>query len=290
VRDAVWVTTGQGELVALRRGDGGELFRTQLITPHLTAADHETTSFAAAHSGMAADERGLLVPYVNRLVALGPGPDAPGIDDPDKIPAGTTRLTATLKPRDYEFGQKVRVTGSVSDEDGQTGGHRLELQADPYPYGVWEAVDMAVSDRYSGYSLAHRPDRNTRYRVVDTSTAPAVESKPFQVFVYPKIRLRLGGRSIRQLKVSTSIAAPDYLRLGGKRLYVYRLRTRRGVGVRIGSIRIRRVRGTSYRARGTVRVPRARRSDYFYVCFKLPDTRQLTRLNGRKDGCGRSRF
>lgn len=290
VRDAVWTTTGQGELVALRRSDGGELFRTPLITHQLAPASHEST-FAAPHSGMAADERGLLVPYVNRLVALGPGADTPGIDDPDKIPAGTTTLSAAMRTDEYELGRAVQVTGQVTSGDDEVGGHQLELQADPYPYGVWETVDRATSESFRGYTLTHRPDRNTRYRVVDTSTAPAVESKTLQAWVFPKVRLRLGYRGTGRVYVSSSMTVPDYLPLNGKPLYVYRLRNRNAVGVRIGSIKIKRVKGNSYRARRTLRVPSHRpRTDYFFICFKLPDTRQLTRLNGRKFGCGRSRF
>ena len=291
VRDAVWVTTAQGALVALRRSDGGEMFRTQLTTQQPDGQLYDGTT-PSAHLGMAADERGLLVPYESRLVALGPGGDAPGIDDPDKIPGGTTTLTASMKPADYEFGKSVRVEGQVTDGDGsRLGGHEVELQADPYPYGVWEAAARANSDQYSGFSLTHRPDRNTRYRVVDTSTAPAVESKTFQAWVFPKVRLRLGYRGTGRVYVASTMSVPDYLNLNGKPLYVYRLRSRNAVGTRIGSIKIKRAKGNNYVAKRTLRVPSHRpRTDYFFICFKLPDTRQLTRLNGRKFGCGRSRF
>ena len=298
VRDAVWVTTGAGDLVALRRGDGGELFRTTLLPGHeITSSDHDTdTSFA--HAGMAADEAGLLVPFVNRLVALAPGGDAPGVDDPDKIPAGTTQLTASMKPRDLEFGRKVKVAGSVttsgsgsSSSGSDPPGHQLELQADGYPYdGVWETVDRGSRPTYGNYALDHMPDRNTRYRVVDTSTAPAVISKTIQAYVYPRLRFSLGGRSPSRLRVSAAIEAPEYLALHGKPLHVYRGRKRRGRYTRISSIKIKRVRGTSYRARRTIRVPSGRRTDFFFVCFKIRDTRALTRANGRADPCGRSRL
>ena len=294
VRDAVWVTTGSGELVALRRGDGGEMFRTTLVQHSLTSADHDTVA-AFAHAGMAADDSGLVVPYVNRLVALGPGGDAPGVDDPDKIPAGQTSLSAVMKPRDFAFGSKVKVTGQLttsgsSSSSGSDVGHRLELQADPYPYdGAWQAVDTTTTAPSREYLLDHRPDRNTRYRVVDTSTAPAVVSKSFQAYVYPRLRWSLGGR-FPQLRISAAIGAPEYLPLNGKRLYVYRARSRRGTYRRIGSIKIKRVRGTSYRARRTIRVPSPRRTDYFSICFRIPDTRVLTRGRGRADPCGRSRL
>jgi hypothetical protein len=291
VRDAVWTTTGSGELVALRRSDGGELFRTVLLSHQLTASDHESDA-SPAHSGMAADANGLVVPYVNRLVALGPGADTPGIDEPDKIPAGQTQLSAAMKPRDFAFGSKVKVTGRLTTSGEQAQGHQLELQADGYPYdGVWEAVDRATSRQGYDYSLDHRPDRNTRYRVVDTSTAPTVVSKTLQAWVYPRFTWRLGYRGRGRLYVAAAIGAPDYLALNGKRLYVYRSRTRRGRATRIGSIKIKRTSGTNYRAARTIRVPSHRpNTDYFFACFKLSDTRALTRLNGRAHTCGRSRL
>jgi hypothetical protein len=295
VRDAVWTTTADGELVALRRSDGGELFRT----PLLTAQARETTTgeVRAPHSGMAADADGLVVPYGDRLVALGPGPDAPGIDDPDKIAGDRTQLTAAMQPRDFDFGAKVRVTGRVTTalSPGQASSsepHQLELQADAWPYdGVWAAVDSTQSSG-GGYSLDHRPDRNTRYRVVDISTAPTVVSQEIQAWVYPRYRLRLGWRGVGRVRVAASVGVPDYLKLNGKRMYVYRLRSRRArTADRIGSIKLKRSRGTTYRAAATIRVPRHRaRTDYFLICIKLPDGRQLTRINRAKDPCGGRRL
>lgn len=81
------------------------------------------------------------------------------------------------------------------------------------------------------------------------------------------------------------------MKLNGKPMYVYRSRSRRGAGTLIGRIKIRRVKGTRYRARGTVRVPSHHpETDYFGICFKIPDTRSMTSLNGRSSGCGRRRF
>ncbi|HEX8744581.1 MAG TPA: PQQ-binding-like beta-propeller repeat protein [Thermoleophilaceae bacterium] len=288
VRDAVWTVTAAGEVVALQRGDGRELFRTSLAGQ---APQDWNSSYSPSrlHHGMAADGDGLIVPGHDRVVALGPGGDAPGVLDPDKEPGGTTSMTAQVAPRDLGFGRKVLVSGEVRRAQDSYVSDQIELQADPYPYGVWERVAGAAA-RDGSFQLSHVPDRNTRYRVVDTSTAPAVESKTFQVYVYPRFRVRLGYRGRTRVLVSTTIDAPDFLNLGKQRLYVYRLRTRRSVGTRIASIPIKRGKGTRYRAARTIRVPAARPSDYFYVCVKLKDTRQLTRLNGRKWGCGRSRF
>jgi hypothetical protein len=291
VRDAVWTTTGSGELVALRRSDGGELFRTVLLAHQLTTSDHDSSA-SPPHSGMAADANGLVVPYVNRLVALGPGSDTPGIDELDKIPAGQTQLSAAMKPRELEFGAKVKVTGQLKSSDSQAQPHQLELQADAYPYdGVWQAVDSAATQPTYDYSLDHRPDRNTRYRVVDISTSPAVVSKTFQAWVYPKLRWRFGRSRVGAVRIAATIAAPDHLALNGKPLYIYRGRTRRGTYTRIGSLKIKRRKPTSYSAVGTRRVPSHRpRTDYFFVCFRIPDTNVLTRAKGRPDQCGRRRL
>jgi outer membrane protein assembly factor BamB len=291
VRDFVWVVGSDGALIALRRSDGANLFSSRLVPEQLERAQSDGSTFA--HHGMAADENGLIAPYVNRLVALGTGAETPGVDDPDKIPAGTTRLSAQMRPRDFEFGTKVKLTGSVSDSSQSSSSssdavHSLELQADPYPYdGAWQVVDRAQVRSSYDYTLDHRADRNTRYRVVDTSTAPAVISKTYQAWVYARIRLGLGYRGTGRIRVSATVSGPDYLKLNGKRVYVYRLRSRRSGGVRIGSIKLKRAKGTTHKAAGTLRVPSHRpRTDYFLICIRYPDTRQLTRLNGRKDPCG----
>ncbi len=292
VRDAVWVLGLNGTLVALRRGDGGELFRTTIgsakTDPYTaTGVDGPDT----AHLGMAADGEGLLVPNRGRLAALGPGGDAPGVFDADLEPGAQTSMSARASGGDIAFGRKVAFSGQVSRTGDSSVSDTVELQADPYPYGVWETVASRQTSSSGGYSLSHGPDRNTRYRVVDTSTAPAVVSKTFQVFVYPPLTLRLGWRGRGRIYVASSITAPDHMKLNGKPMYVYRQRSRRAAGTLIGRLKIRRVRGTAYRARGTVRVPGHRpETDYFGICFKVPNTRVMTRLNGRKNGCGRRRF
>lgn len=289
VRDAVWALTAGGDVVALRRGDGGEVFRTSIGGLGPLDSSSSSSSGVRVHNGMAADADGLIVPGAERLVALGPGDDAPGVLDPDKEPGAATTMTADVKPRDVLFTRKAVISGAVRRSGDSDVRDQLELQADPYPYGVWERVGGGPA-RNGSFQFSHQPDRNTRYRVVDISTAPAVISGTFQVYAYPRFTLRLGYRGTRRIFVSSTIDAPDYLSLSKQRLYVYRLRTKRSVGTRIGSIPIKRVKGTRYRARRTVGVPSGRASDYFYICIKLRDTRQLTRLNGRKWGCGRSRF
>ena len=125
---------------------------------------------------------------------------------------------------------------------------------------------------------------------MNTSTAPAVISKTFQVYAYPRFRMRLGYRGRTRTYFNATVDAPAFLDLSKQRMYVYGLRKRNGVGVRIGSIALKRVKGTTYRAKQTIRTPSGPTSNYFYVCVKIKDTRQLTRLNGRRWGCGRARF
>ena len=171
-------------------------------------------------------------------------------------------------------GAVTRSSGTVRDD--------LELQADPYPYGVWEPVARVRSE--GSYVLKHAPDRNTRYRVVDTSTAPAKVSKTFQVYLYPDVRWSLRDGGSRAIGVVATIRAPTYLNLNRKRLVVYRSRTRRRLGLRAGSLRIRRTSPTKYRAAGRVRA-NVRVGAYYGICFVIPNTRLMTRLNGRRDRC-----
>ena len=285
VRDAVWVVTATGRLVALRPSDGGELFATDIGLRGQIIAGGD----AGDQIGMAADANGLVVPLGARLAALAPGPDAPGVTDPDKIQAGTTKLIATMRVRDLAYGGKASVQGSIDQTDVDDPPHDLELQADPYPYGVWEPVARLRTTTYhQSFTLKHAPDRNTRYRVVDTSTAPALISKTFQAYVYPrqKIRLRNVGRT--SVRVTSTNVAPPWFNLNGKRAYVYRGRTRRAVFTRAGSMKLKRVAPNTYRGVRTVSAP-GNRGYYFFVCTKLP-TGTLGRLNGKKDPCGDRRY
>lgn len=281
VRDAVWVTTAAGRLVALRSGDGAELFSTQIGVANRGYIDYDTS----APRGMAADADGLIVPLEDRLVALGPGGDTPGVTDPDKIPAGTTKLRAAMRVRDLPYLSKASVTGFVQQSDVNRPSHDLELQADPYPYGVWEPVARSRSN--GEFTLRHAPDRNTRYRVVDTSTAPALISKTFQAYVYPHQKIRTRGLR-RAVRVTWTAVVPPYLDLAGRRAYIYRGRTPRAVFTRAASTKLKRVAPNTFRASGTARAP-GNRGYYFFVCTKLP-AGLLGRYHGRKDPCGRRRY
>lgn len=294
VRDAVWSLSSSGELVALRLGDGAEVFRTAIGGTGTADSGYSSSGSYRTHQGMAADAEGLLVPNGDRLAALGPGDDNAGVLDPDKAPGGATTMTVAVTPRDVGFGGKVKINGQVrrsssSSSSSSESGDQIELQADPYPYGVWERI-ATTRARFGSFQFSHRPDRNTRYRAVDVSTAPAVISKTFQVYAYPRFKLSLGYRGRTRTFFRATIDAPPYLNLAKQRMYVYGLRSRRAVGVRIGSIPLKRLSATRYRAQRTIRTPSGPNGNYFFVCVKIKDTRQLTRLNGRKWGCGRSRF
>jgi hypothetical protein len=233
---------------------------------------------------MAADGAGLIVPTGSRLTALGPGRSTPGVENADKHPGRSTRMTAYVSRRWFTYGQHVQVTGSVSRNDGSQVSDRLELQAATYPYRVWRTVRSTYA-RYGGYSLGAAPDRNTRYRVVDTDTYPGVRSAALQVrlqFGFD-FRSRYAGGS--RVAFDVRIVAPPFFALDKGPLYYYSLRNRRSRGDRIGHLPLKRTGKGRYRSRGTLKVPNLKKVGWFLVCVKLERWHDIYDFR-RKPPCG----
>ncbi|MDQ3936774.1 MAG: PQQ-like beta-propeller repeat protein [Actinomycetota bacterium] len=280
VEKSVFVLTRDGELIAVDRDSGRERWRGALSP----IVDHGMTSLPLPPPMAAAGDR-LIVTYRDRLTAFGPGPDAPGIDEPDKIPAGGLRYELRAEPEDLPYLSKARI--AVRANGSLSGAHEIELQADPYPYGEWRAVKRARPS-FDDHTFEVKPDRNTRYRVVDRSTYPTIESEA--VTVYPfyggSPAFWLVGRS--SMQVRGTVTAPSWLRVTRRRAYLYRARARNKPGTRIGSLRVRRVGKERYRLVGTVRVPALRRRDLFFVCIPIAKPKAFGRLP--HDHCGRRRL
>ena len=86
-------------------------------------------------------------------------------------PGHTPTLTAKAVPSPVVFGQSTVVSGRLSrtpKDSGQT----VQLQSDPFPYGVFAAGPTMLTAANGNYAFASvRPDRNTLYRVHETTGA-----------------------------------------------------------------------------------------------------------------------
>jgi outer membrane protein assembly factor BamB len=275
----VFVLTRDGELIALDRDSGREHWRG-VLSP---IVDLGLTSLPLPPPMAAAGDR-LIVVKENRITAFGPGPDAPGIDDPDKIPARGLTIGIEAKPADLAYGSKARIEGRASRS---VSAHQLQLQSDPHPYGEWRA-ERSEFPYGESYGFDVKPDRNTRYRVVDLSTFPTVVTETVTVYPYfgGNPSFWVVGRS--SIEVRGTFTAPDWLHVTRRRAYLYRSRGAQRSGTRAGSLRVRAAGRRRYRLVGAIRVPGLSRSDRFLVCVPVSRPKAFGRL--KRDPCGRRRL
>jgi hypothetical protein len=98
-------------------------------------------------------------------------PGVAGAAKPPNPPGNAPALTATAAPSPVVFGQSTVVSGRLSrtpKDSGQT----IQLQSDPFPYGVFDAGRTTLTSANGNYAFGSvRPDRNTQYRVHETTGA-----------------------------------------------------------------------------------------------------------------------
>jgi outer membrane protein assembly factor BamB len=289
VRGVLYGLTGGGRLVGLERTTGAELWSAELGEPvRGTSSSYSgSSSDVGSFHGMAADESGLLVPTGARITALGPGDSAPGVDDPDKELGVATRLTAAASSKSVDYPAKVTISGEVSRSNSSySANDNLELQAATYPYSVWSTIARQRAD--SGrFSFGVRPERNTRYRVVDIDTAPAVISKTMRVTMFMGGAPRYYYAGPSAVRVSASLRAPAWLEVHKRPMYFYLYTSRRDrTGTRIGRLKVKRTGTGRYRARGRVNAGRRiRNSDLFYACVPVRAWHEVGDFRS-KDRCG----
>jgi outer membrane protein assembly factor BamB len=287
VRNVVYALTAEGRLIGINRSSGEELWSSNLLGS-LRPSLYSSSDAGTLH-GMAADNAGLVVPTGSRLTALGPGSDTPGIDDPDKQPGAQTTLTASASAKRIEYPKNVVISGEVRRGGSYVYLDDLELQASTYPFEVWTTVarDRVDSGRFS---FQVGPERNTRYRVVDTSTAPAVVSQTMGVTVFMGGNVRYYYAGSGRVRVSATLTAPPFLEVAKRGMYFYRYRSRRDrSGERIGRLKVRQAKPGRFRVRGTLRVPRLRDRDLFVACVPIRAWREFGSFK-KKDPCGRRRI
>jgi hypothetical protein len=96
--------------------------------------------------------------------------------------AASTQITAAAARHAIQFRRSTGVIGRVTGDPGGDGGVRLDLQADPYPYGGFTTRESILTAADGSYRFGVSPSRNTRYRVVLGDT-PDVRSPPVAVTV-----------------------------------------------------------------------------------------------------------
>jgi outer membrane protein assembly factor BamB len=278
----VYAVTGDAKLVAIARSSGAKAWEGEL-----RPGGYYYSSSSGAWPGMAAGGGSLVVAWDGRVTAYSPGPDAPGVDDPDKPSGAGIALSIKLAPKRTAFGHPVLLTGTMRGSNGGLSGP-VEIQADPWPYGSWEHLKTVHSD-YGDFTTKVRPDRNTRYRAVHTGTNPALQSATREVFSDFFEHFTVRALSTQSVRIRIRVAGPPDLRLAGRRIYVYHFHRRAPFSRRIGVLRLRR-HGSGARAAGRLHTPRLRRDDLFFTCIRERHDDGFGRWDTSLRRCGRRRL
>jgi outer membrane protein assembly factor BamB len=279
--DYVYAVDSEGQVLALRRQDGQKVWSSHLGVGFFGSSD-------SAWPGLGAAGDTLVVSAQGRVVAYSPGPDTPGVDDPDKPPANGGAITLKPSSRYTVYRHPVVLSGTIGNRNGGIEG-RVEILSDAWPYGGFSHLRYVETDGLGNFQLTVRPDRNTRYRAVFSGTNPGLVSRPRQVWSDYWEHFTVTGLSPRRVRVRIQLAGPPDLRLGGRRIYVYFFRRHARSALRIGALRLRR-HGRSARVAAVLRTPPPRRSDLFYTCLKERKDDGFGRFDPRLRTCGRRRM
>ena len=178
--------------------------------------------------------------------------------------------TTVASPTALGWHQTTRITGTLTDPAGAPRiGVLAQLQQSPYPHRRFVDAAHVMTARDGSFAFeAVKPDRNTRYRVVEPG-GPAVPAGEVLVTVAPRGTARSRKLGPGRVRLSLSIRHSGHFRWRGERVFWY-VRRR-------GTRAFRPVARTSAREprRGTtsasVRIaPPARRFD-FRACLEPSD-------------------
>jgi outer membrane protein assembly factor BamB len=279
--DHMYAVDSEGQIFALRRQDGQKVWSSRLGVGFFGSND-------SAWPGLAAGGDTLVVSAPGRVVAYSPGPDTPGVDDPDKPPANGGAITLKPSSRFTVYRRPVTFSGTMRNRNGGFGG-RVEILSDAWPYGGFSHLRYVEADSFGDFRVTVRPDRNTRYRAVFSGTNPGLASPLRQVYSDFREHFRVIGLSRRSVRVRIRIEAAPDLRLAGRRIHVYFYRRHARTALKIGTLRLRR-HGRSTQVAAVLRTPALRRSDLFYTCLKEKKDDGFGRFDPRLRTCGRRRM
>jgi PQQ-like domain len=271
----VYVVTRDGRVVALARATGRKVWQSYLRG--------STSDTYGSWAGIAAAGDTMVVSYGGRVTAYRRGRDTPGVNDPDKPPRTGIELSATRRRTWYR--RPVVLSGRFDDSYAAS---RVEIQADPWPYGRYRRL-RRVKVEYGSFQLKVRPARNTRYRAVYNGTHPVSMSKRVRIFSDLRPSLRVAARGKRRVLVRLRISGPPSARLRRARYFVYYFRSRARTGRRIGSLKMRGSR-TRVKARKVFRTPVLRRSTLFLVCRRERRDDGFGQYFSWQKRCGRRRL
>jgi hypothetical protein len=140
------------------------------------------------------------------------------------LPAGAAaQAHVTATPSSLRFGDATTITGILADPVGAPrAGVMAELQPSPFPYHGF--VDGAHATTAADGSFAFpnvRPDRNTRYRVIEWGAVPTAASGAVTVYVAPRGLVRSHKLGPGRVWLKLEIRHSRHFRWRGQRVFWY---------------------------------------------------------------------
>jgi hypothetical protein len=221
-----------------------------------------------------------------RLIAVALALAGPAALAVPQAHAASTQITAAAARHAIQFRRSTGVIGRVTGNPGGDGGVRLDLQADPYPYGGFTTRESALTAADGSYRFGVSPSRNTRYRVVLGDT-PGVRSPPVAVTVNEHLSTHVRYETPGRARVVIRSRHPANLRWGGKRLRWY---LSRGSAAQLRPAKATRTHTTDpgvTEMRTTLQVPAGRFR--FAACFAARSQAAMGPARARPR-CGHRRF
>ena len=194
----------------------------------------------------------LLFATVGLLLALAPA-------------AAAATLDVRLRPGDVDFGDRLQVTGTLTEGTAPLPAQEVALEARRHPYnGEFERIRTAATDADGKYVFRARLRRNHELRVV----APTVTSGVLRAFVFPATELSFKARNPRVITLKQTYRTPRKVRLRAPtRFYVG------PKGARFGELRAKadvvKKRPRRWVSKATIRIPDAWNGKFRYgSCFR----------------------
>jgi hypothetical protein len=130
--------------------------------------------------------------------------------------------TTLATPSDLRFGHVTRITGMLTDAQGAPRiGVVAQLQQSPYPYRAFVDAAHTTTARDGTYAFENvRPDRNTRYRVVEQGATTAAAAFVL-VTVEPRGVLRSRKLVPGRVSLSLVITHSSHFRWRGETVFWY---------------------------------------------------------------------
>jgi hypothetical protein len=129
-------------------------------------------------------------------------------------------------PTALEFGAETTITGTLIAAGGAPRANAVaQLQQNPYPYRGFVDAARVTSSGDGAFAFEHvRPDRNTRYRVVEAGDGAAGPEAAPEVTVVVAPRVKLRSRKLRGaglVRLTLRLRGSRHFRWSGERVSWY---------------------------------------------------------------------